>query len=214
MADIEIEKCDIRGQFAAPSLGNYGGDYSFAGAFFARAALDSSVICTNLSASSEQTGKMVLDILKKFGAKVTRGGDSVNVRANGLRGCTADISELPKTAPVISLLALFASGKTHIAGFKESQELLQLTVENLRALGAKCEYNTNDLWIWPLRRIEHTVLNAKNDPYTALALIMLSTYTNGITAVRNVDSLFERYPEFTDIFTSLGGKCRICDFIL
>lgn len=214
MSDIEVEKCSIRGEFCAPSIGRYGGDYSFAGMFFARAALDSSVICTNLNAASEQNGKMVLDILRAFGAKITRGGDSVNVRVNTVCGCTVDISDFPKIAPVISLLALFAKGKTHITGFNSSPELQELIIENLCALGAKCEYNENDLWIWPQRSVEHTVLNAKNNPYMAMALILISSYTKGMTVVRNVDGLFERYPEFISIFESLGGKCRICQLAL
>ena len=214
MSDIEVEKCDIRGEFCAPLIGKYGGDYSFAGMFFARAALDSSVICTNLNVNSEQNGKMVLDILRAFGAKVTRGGDSVNVRANSVRGCSADISEFPQLAPVISLLALFARGKTHISGFDGSGELQALIIENLKALGARCEFNDNDLWIWPQRSVEYTVLNAKNNPYMALALILISTYTDGVTVVRNVDGLFERYPEFIEVFESLGGKCRVCQLAL
>lgn len=212
MSDIEIEKSDIRGEFCAPGIGNYGGDYSFAGMFFARAALDSSVICTNLNAASEQSGKIVLDILRTFGAKITRGGDSVNVRVNTLCGCEIDISEFPKIAPVAALLAPFAKGKTHVCGFAGFDRLRSLITENLKALGVRCEYNESDLWIWPQRKFDYTVLNAKNDPYMAMALILMSTYINGVTTIRNVDGLFERYPDFIDIFQSLGGKCRICEF--
>ena len=213
MSDIEVKKCDIRGEFSAPLIGKYSGDYSFAGMFFARAALDSSVICTNLNAVSEQNGKMVRDILRRFGAKITRGGDSVNVRADTLRGCHVDIAEFPIIAPVISMLALFAKGKTHISGFAAATELQALIIENLHALGARCEFNGNDLWIWPQKSVEYTVLNAKNNPHMAMALILISTYTNGETVVRNVDGLFERYPEFLEIFESLGGMCSMRDFV-
>ena len=212
MSDIEIEKSNIRGEFCAPGIGNYGGDYSFAGMFFARAALDSSVICTNLNAASEQNGKIVLDILRSFGAKITRGGDSVNVRANTLCGCEIDISGFPKIAPVTALLAVFAKGRTHVTGFSGFGQLRGLITENLSALGVSCEYNENDLWIWNQRKFDYTVFNAKNDPYMAMALILMSTCLNGATTIRNVDGLFERYPDFIEIFKSLGGKCRICEF--
>lgn len=212
--DIEVKKSDIRGQFAAPPIGRYGGDYSFAGMFLARAALDSSVICTNLSASSEQSGRIVLDILRDFGAKVTRGGDSVNVRADKLRGCSVSVAEFPQIAPVTSLLALFASGKSRISGFESDPEQLELTVQNLRALGARCETGRNEIWVWPQRSVRHAVLNAKNKPYTAMALILISTCTPGVTAVRGVDALLERYPDFMDVFRSLGGKARLCQLTL
>ena len=155
---------------------------------------------------------MVLDILRRFGAKITRGGDSVNVRADTLRGCHVNIEEFPVLAPVISIPALFAKGKTHISGFAAAAELQELIIENLHALGARCEFNGNDLWIWPQRSLEYTVLNAKNNPHMAMALILISTYTKGDTVVRNVDGLFERYPEFTEIFKKLGGRCSMCNF--
>lgn len=214
MADIEIEKSNISGEFESPFVGNYSGDYSFAGMFLARAALDSSVICTNLNPRSEQNGTVVLDILKSFGAKVTRGGDSVNVRVAQLHGTIADISEFPQIAPVIALLALFAKGKTRIKGFRNSQELLDLIAQNLISLGARCELGIDDLWIWPQKNPSHAVLNAKNNPYMALALILISTYTEGKTFIRNIDGLLQRYPEFEKVFSSLGGKYKICTLSL
>ncbi len=210
MADIEVTKSKISGEFAAPSLGHYSGDYSFAGMFLARAALDSSVICVNLCPNSEQNGTAVLDILRGFGAKITRSGDSVNVRKNKLHGCNVNIAEFPQIAPVIALLALFATGKTRISGFAKCQDLQKLIIENLQALGAKCEYNYSDLWIWPQHSVSHSVLNARNHPYMALALILISTYTSGTTVIRNIDGLINRYPEFMSVFENLGGKAKIC----
>lgn len=214
MADIEVQNSKISGEFDSPEIGKYGGDYSFAGMFLARAALDSSVICNNLNPHSEQNGTVALEILKSFGAKVTRSGNSINVKASKLKGINADISDFAQIAPVIALLALFATGKTRISGFSDYGELLELIAENLRTLGARCEYNYNDLWIWPQKSPEHAVLNAKNHPYMALALVLISTYTKGSTVIRNVDGLLQRYPEFESIFTSLGGKCKICELQL
>ena len=214
MADIEVVKSNILGEFCSPLIGNYGGDYSFAGMFFARAALDSSVICTNLNPHSEQNGIVVLDILKLFGARVTRSGDSVNVRFEKLKGCHVDISEFSQIAPIIALLALFATGKTRISGFGNCEPLQMLIIENLNALGAKCEFNDTDLWIWPQRSVQHGVLNAKNHPYMAMALILISTYTPGTTVIRNIDGLIKRYPEFIDTIKSLGGQVHLCELTL
>ncbi len=213
MSNIIVEKSDIRGVFLAPTLGNYGGDYSFAGAFLARAAIDSSVICENLNPSSQQNGALCLDIISKFGAKIKRSGEAVNVVADKLKGCSVDISEFPKIAPIVSLLAVFASGKTRISGFGEQQKLQEIIIHNLRALDVRCEYNQNDLWIWPQRSPAHAVLDAKNVPHAALALILISTYTKGKTIIRNIDELLKRYPTFLDIFSSLGAKFELTDTI-
>lgn len=211
MVNIIISQSNISGQFDSPLIGSYGGDYSFAGAFLARAAIDSSVICQNLSPYSQQNGTMLLDIIKGFGARVTRNGHEVNVRCDKLKGCSADISEFTQIAPIIALLGVFATGKTRISGFKDSGELQSIIIENLRALGARCEYNENELWIWQQKSTDHAVLNARNNPFVALALILISTYTKGDTVIRNIDGLLKRYPDFLQIFESLGGKYKACD---
>lgn len=213
MTNIIIEKSNIRGLFSAPTIGNYGGDYSFAGCFLARAALDSSIVCDNLNPLSQQSGVVALTIIEKFGAKVKRGGESVNVIADKLKGCHCDISEFTQIAPMIALLAVFATGKTRISGFSEQSQLLEMITENLKALGARCEIGPDDLWIWPQRSPEHAVLDAKNHTYMAIALILISSYTKGATLVRNIDGLLKRYPDFLDTFSLLGGKFKLTDSI-
>lgn len=211
MASITVEKSNIRGVFSAPPIGNYGGDYSFAGVFLARAALDSSVICDNLSPVSQQNGTVVIDIIRNFGAGIKRSGDSVNVRADKLRGCRIDISEFPQIAPMTALLAMYATGRTRISGFKSSSKLQAMIIGNLRALGVRCEYNDSDLWIWQQRSPSHAVLDAKDHPYMAMALILISTYTKGSTVIRNIDGLVRRYPDFFDTLAALGGVFEIND---
>lgn len=213
MADIAVQKSDLRGSFEAPPIGNYGGDYAFAGMLLARAAIDSSVICTNLSAASEQSGRAALDILRCFGVRVTRSGDSVNVRESTLSGCSVDL-EYPPVAPMVMMLALFAKGKTHLCGFAKAPDLQQLLIENLMALGARYEYNGNDLWIWPHRFPGHCVLNGGGHPLMTMSLILLGTCIQDETAVRNADGLLERYPDFLSILRSLGGKADVREFSL
>ncbi len=210
MLNIIVSQSNIVGQFDSPLIGTYGGDYSFAGAFLARAAIDSSVICQNLSPHSQQNGTMLLDIIKSFGARVTRNGHEVNVKCDKLKGCRADISEFTQIAPIVALLGVFASGKTRISGFKECPKLQAVIIENLQALGARCEYNENELWIWQQKSPEHAVLNARDNPFVSLALILISTYTKGDTVIRNVDGLLKRYPDFLQVFESLGGKYKTC----
>ncbi len=212
MADIEIEKCDIRGNFDAPPIGGYGGDYSFAGMFFARAAINSSVICQNLSQSSEQSGKAAIDILRAFGAGVVKNGSSINVRAGALRGCRTDLTGLSRLAPMVMLVALFSKGITHISGIED--DMHALIYENLRALGTRFEYNDGSIWIWRQQSFPHTLLNAKNEPYAAMALILLATCMEGGTTVRGIDGLLARYPGFLDTFSSLGGKYKLKKFTL
>ena len=214
MVNIIISQSNIIGQFDSPLIGAYGGDYSFAGAFLARAALNSSVICHNLSPHSQQNGTMLLEIIKRFGARVTRNGHEVNVKCDKLKGCTADISEFTQIAPIVALLGVFATGKTRISGFKNCPKLQEIIIENLSALGARCEHNENELWIWQQKSTVHAVLNARDNPFVALALILISTYTKGDTVVRNVEGLFKRYPDFLKIFESLGGKYKLCDEII
>ena len=211
MSNIIVKKSNICGSFCAPLIGNYSGDYSFAGAFLARAALDSSVICENLSASSQQNGVVVLDIIKNFGATVKRSGDAGNGQAGKLKGGTFAVGDFPQIAPMVALLAMFATGKTRIKGFENCQQLQALIIDNLRLLDVRCEFNTDDLWIWPQKSPDHAVLFANGHPYMALALILISTYTKGETVIRDIDGLLKRYPDFLDIFKALGGEYTLTD---
>ena len=211
MSNIIIKKSNILGSFRAPLIGNYSGDYSFAGAFLARAALDSSIICENLSAASQQNGVVVLDIIKNFGATVKRSGDVVNVQRCKLKGGVFDISDFSQIAPMIALLAMFATGKTRITGFEKYQPLQSRIIDNLRLLDVRCEFNTNDLWIWPQKSPDHAVLFANDHPYMAMALILISTYTKGETVIRDIDGLLKRYPDFLQIFSALGGEFTLTD---
>lgn len=203
MSDIEVSKCDIKGAFSAP-VADREYDYLFSGLFLARAVIDSSVICDNIGNDGA-----VLDMIKAFGAKIACAHQSVNVRAGKLCGITVDISQCPHLAPLAVMLALFSHGKTRICGFSNAQDIQTLMLVNMRILGVRCEYNSDDLWIWPQKSLGRGVLDAKGDSFAALAFILISTCTNEKTVVRNVDGLIEIYPEFEEIFTGLGGKYKI-----
>ena len=109
----------------------------------------------------------------------------------------------------IALLAMFATGKTRISGFKSSHDLQQIIIGNLEALGARCEFGDDDLWIWPQKSPSYATLDAKDHPYVAMALILISTYTKSDTVIRNIDGLLRRYPDFFEIFSALGGIYEI-----
>ena len=113
-----------------------------------------------------------------------------------------------------AMLALFSTGKTCISGFKDNPALQQLIISNLRSLGARCEFNDSCLWIWPQLSPENAVLNAKDDPYVAMALILMATYTAKETTVRGIDGLLSRYPDFLTVFESLGGKYKLGTILL
>ena len=135
----------------------------------------------------------------------------MQVQANKLKGAVIDISEFSQIAPMIALLAMFATGKTRIKGFANCGELQSLIIKNLRLLNVRCEYNANDLWIWPQKSPDHAVLFANGHPYMALALILISTYTKDDTIICGVDGLFKRYPDFLKIFEKLGGEYTLSD---
>lgn len=197
---IEIPKCEPGPEFMAPAIGSYGGDYCYAAPFLVRAAILSNVVCLNLSAQSEQSGRQIINILKNFGALVKRSGDSVQVLKSRLTGASVDVGECERLATCAAVLALFAKGKSCILGFEKNQQLLLSLCANLKNLGVRCEAGSDRLWIWRTERLCDGLVSTGDNIYMAMGFIMLSSITDKNISVRASGALLKRYPGFLKQF--------------
>jgi len=116
-------------------------DWSAAAFFLCMGALsDRGVTVTDLSLSSVQGDRAILDILRGFGADVRAERNAVTVCRGRLCAQTVDASQIPDLVPVISAVAAVCEGTTRITNagrlrLKESDRL-QSTAGMLSALGA------------------------------------------------------------------------------
>ena len=123
-------------------------DWSNAAFFVCMGALsDKGITLDKLSISSKQGDRAILDIVKRFGAYVYVGDDSVTVKKKELKAIELDASNIPDLVPVVSVLAGLAEGTTKIynAGrlrIKESDRLAT-TAKLINSLGGRAT-ETND----------------------------------------------------------------------
>lgn len=114
------------------------GDWSNAAFWLMAGALSGPVKCTGINMNSMQGDKVILDIIKKMGAKVEEGEDFVIVSKAPLKAVEVDIADTPDIAPEIALLSSLAEGQTRILNkerlkYKETNRLatIQRTLDDL-----------------------------------------------------------------------------------
>ena len=112
------------------------GDYSSASYMIAAASmLPSKITIKNLYEDSMQGDKIIIDIVEKMGAKVTRDESSVTIESDGcLRAFDIDLSNAPDLLPTVSVLMAVADGESRITGveharFKETDRVHNCAVE-------------------------------------------------------------------------------------
>ncbi|MGL4670495.1 MAG: 3-phosphoshikimate 1-carboxyvinyltransferase [Methanobacteriaceae archaeon] len=99
------------------------GDYSSASYILsATAILGGKVKINNLFKDSKQGDKLILNILEKMGAKITRNYDNVILESDGkLDGIDIDLHNSPDLLPTVAVLGALATGKTTITGVKHAR---------------------------------------------------------------------------------------------
>ncbi|MBO7719034.1 MAG: 3-phosphoshikimate 1-carboxyvinyltransferase [Methanosphaera sp.] len=112
------------------------GDYSSASYMIAAASmLPSKITIKNLYEDSMQGDKIIIDIVEKMGANVTRDESSVTIESDGcLRAFDIDLSNAPDLLPTVSVLMAVADGESRITGveharFKETDRVHNCAVE-------------------------------------------------------------------------------------
>lgn len=89
-----------------PRITEVEGDYSNAAFFLCAGALSKrGVRVLGLAKNSVQGDRMVLDILRRFGAEIREENDAVTVRKGSLKGIEIDAGPIPDLIPVLSTVA-------------------------------------------------------------------------------------------------------------
>lgn len=191
------------------------GDWSQAAFFLAGGALTGEVTLTGLDINSAQGDKRIVEIMKRFGAVITVGENSVSVKKSGLSGIEVDVSDIPDMVPAIAVLAANAKGKTVITGaerlrIKESDRIKSIT-ENLKKMGVEVNERPDGMDITG-SRLKGAKLDGFNDHRIVMAFSIAALCAEGKTVITDAMSVNKSYPEFFSDYRSLGGKADvICD---
>ena len=186
--------------------GNYRteADYSQAAFFLVANAIGSKIKINDLSENSLQGDKKIIDFISeidKWSSKDT---------------LILDGSETPDIVPILSLKAAVSGKKIEIVNverlrIKESDRL-KATVEELSKLNFDLIEKKDSILInsredFKANKNEKIVsLSAHSDHRIAMMIAIAATCYDGEILLDNLDCVKKSYPNFWEVFLSLGGK--------
>ena len=187
-------------------VGNYRteADYSQAAFFLVANAIGSKIKINDLSENSLQGDKKIIDYISEI--------DNWNSKDT----LVLDGSETPDIIPILSLKAAVSGKKIEIVNverlrIKESDRL-KATVEELSKLNFDLIEKKDSILIDSIENFEVNKnekivsLSAHSDHRIAMMIAIAATCYDGEILLDNLDCVKKSYPNFWEVFLSLGGK--------
>ena len=179
-------------------------DYSQAAFFLVANAIGSKIKINDLSEDSLQGDKKIIDYISEI--------DNWNSKDT----LVLDGSETPDIIPILSLKAAVSEKKIEIVNverlrIKESDRL-KATVEELSKLNFDLIEKKDSILInsrenFKVNKNDKVVsLSAHSDHRIAMMIAIAATCYNGEILLDNLDCVKKSYPNFWEVFLSLGGK--------
>ena len=187
-------------------VGNYRteADYSQAAFFLVANAIGSYIKINDLSENSLQGDKKIIDFISEI--------DNWNSKDTLI----LDGSETPDIIPILSLKAAVSGKKIEIVNIErlriKESDRLKATVEELSKLNFDLIEKKDSILInsrenFKANKNENIVsLSAHSDHRIAMMIAIASTCYDGEILLDNLDCIKKSYPNFWEVFLSLGGK--------
>ena len=186
--------------------GNYRteADYSQAAFFLVANAIGSNIKINDLSENSLQGDKKIIDYISEI--------DNWNSKDT----LVLDGSETPDIIPILSLKATVSGKKIEIVNIErlriKESDRLKATVEELSKLNFDLIEKKDSILInsrenFEANKNEKIVsLSAHSDHRIAMMIAIAATCYDGEILLDNLDCVKKSYPNFWEVFLSLGGK--------
>lgn len=186
--------------------GNYRteADYSQAAFFLVANAIGSKIRINDLSENSLQGDKKIIDYISEID------------KWNSKDTLVLDGSETPDIIPILSLKAAVSGKKIEIVNIErlriKESDRLKATVEELSKLNFDLIEKKDSILInsrenFKVNKNEKVVsLSAHSDHRIAMMIAIAATCYDGEILLDNLDCVKKSYPNFWEVFLSLGGK--------
>ncbi len=153
----------------------------------------------NMILPSLQGDEKIFEIAELLGGKVKLYSNAVEVSGKAERGLVYDCEDIPDIVPTLAVMGMFAPEKFVLKNvsrlkFKESDRI-SAVVENINALGGKCEYKEPDLIVYPQAEYNGAVINTFDDHRIAMSFAIAGTKINGVK-IDNPACVEKSYPNF------------------
>jgi 3-phosphoshikimate 1-carboxyvinyltransferase len=232
----ESDKFVVLRQRYQPARFEVEGDWTSASYFLALGALSEGIEVENLSTSSLQGDRVILDLLRNMGANIRVSGNSVTVSKGDLKAIRVDLADCIDLLPTMAVLAALAEGTSEFTGIerariKESNRVAAVR-EGLTRMGVTVIEDKDRLTVAgsaikkpgageeaekpedgklvaeAISGPELVVIDSKGDHRIAMAFAILGTAVGGIT-IDGAECVSKTFPSFWDTLKSIGGKVEI-----
>lgn len=186
------------------------GDFSQAAFYLAAGVLGGEVQCVDLNMESLQGDRVIVDIIKDMGGKITFIKGILIASKSDLKGTIIDVSQCPDLLPIVAVLGALSTGTTEIinasrARIKESDRIKAIATE-LNKIGAEVIEKEDSLLIHGKPWLKGGVVNSWNDHRIAMAMAIASIKCTEKLTIQDSGAVKKSYPDFYEDFKNLGGK--------
>ncbi len=206
MRNFGIETLEINGSYNIKGIQSYKpadftveGDCSQAAFFAVANELGSNIEIAGVNRNSVQGDRAVFDIIE------------MPIKINGsYSGFDIDASDIPDLVPILTVLACFAEGTSHICGckrlrLKESDRLASIS-SVLNSLGADVRIINDELEINGVKKLSGGVCSSFNDHRIAMSLAVASQRCTAPLTITGAECVAKSYPTFFEDLRALGGE--------
>jgi 3-phosphoshikimate 1-carboxyvinyltransferase len=194
-------------------------DFSSATFFLCAAALcGEQVTLLGLDFADSQPDKAVVDYLRKMGADITVGDNSITVRASKLKGADIDMNATPDALPALAVTAAFAEGKTGLLNVPQARaketDRIKCMAEEMRKLSVDVEELSDGLVIHGGSRgtaRPSVLLDGRGDHRIVMAMSLAGFMLDGRCIIDTAEAMSVTFPNFVDLMRSIGADIQTAD---
>lgn len=214
---LPVYRIKGRSTLHAPANLYVDGDWSNAAFFLVAGAISAPVTVCGVYADSTQGDKAVCDILRQAGAMVEQSADCVTVsppKDGILRAFSADMTEIPDLLPILSVLAVYAEGETHLhhaarLRLKECDRLTE-TAKLLNRLGGDVT-ELEDALLIRGSALHGGIVDGCNDHRMVMSAAIAALGCSDAVTILGTEAVNKSYPAFFEDYQKLGGVFRAAE---
>lgn len=164
----------------------------------------------NVDMQDPQGDKDLIAIFQKMGGKIEMDGNALHIkRSKSLKGIAVDINHCIDALPILSVLACFAEGETHIYNGKVAREKecdrIASIANELQKMGGKIMEMDDGLKIQK-SSLKGAEVHSYNDHRMAMSLAVAGLGAEGETIVHPVECISKTFPSFLTDFALIGAN--------
>jgi 3-phosphoshikimate 1-carboxyvinyltransferase len=179
---------------------NVEGDWSGSANLLVGGAISGGITIGNLNLASRQADIAVLSVLKQAGATFTELADGISIRAGRLNGFSFDATHCPDLFPILSVLAAYCDGESHIKGvhrlFGKESNRVESIAEMLQQFGVHYSFGEDELSIYGEEHLNAATIDSYNDHRIVMAAAIGALKASGPVTINNSSVVAKSYPGF------------------